>query len=188
MVQISLLSPSGLVHHRSNTSPEPGPDEWFLIELQGIVGTDSNSGSVSGLNLGELTFDGEMPILTIGHNRLKGKRIRLEKPVAVLRKESEHLSKPTNIARTSQPSENYPELWGAQTLAISESMNFGNSFMDDSFEDTGFPATQPLEEAQSEEGVKTRWQIVAVAWYKYLFNDRPDHIVRSENNKNRIKK
>ena len=54
--------------------------KWVLIELQGIVESKEGKG-VAGQELGELTFQDGAPHLTIGRHKLKGKTIKLGKPL-----------------------------------------------------------------------------------------------------------
>ncbi|KAJ3074606.1 Chromosome transmission fidelity protein 8 [Podochytrium sp. JEL0797] len=62
-------------------------EEWALIEVQGAVESEDGV-DVSGMLMGRVTFDKEMvPFLVVGRHRLKGERVSLKLPFAVVRQE-----------------------------------------------------------------------------------------------------
>ncbi|XP_076470325.1 chromosome transmission fidelity protein 8 homolog [Babylonia areolata] len=63
-------------------------DEWAMIEMQGELET-RHPVPLSGKLIGDLHFThGDVPILIIGHHILYGKVVPLEKPFAVLVKDT----------------------------------------------------------------------------------------------------
>jgi len=61
-------------------------EEWCIVELQGILETKDGV-SLANLWIGDLHFDdGGRPQLIIGHHLLTGSCVKLDKPLAVMRK------------------------------------------------------------------------------------------------------
>lgn len=62
--------------------------EWFILELQGILETKDGL-SLSNLWIGDLHFDADgRPQMIIGHHLLSGSFVKLDKPLAVMKKKS----------------------------------------------------------------------------------------------------
>jgi chromosome transmission fidelity protein 8 len=64
--------------------------EWLLVELQGELRVkESEQPEWKGKRLGRLIDrDTEMPVLIIGSSKLEGKRVKLSKPYAILKRAS----------------------------------------------------------------------------------------------------
>ncbi|KAJ7384975.1 hypothetical protein OS493_018664 [Desmophyllum pertusum] len=63
-------------------------DNWTIIELQGTL-ENKEDVSLEGKAIGDLHFDGKgTPMLVIGHHLLTGKVVNLDKPYAVLHKQT----------------------------------------------------------------------------------------------------
>jgi len=61
-------------------------EEWCIVELQGILETKDGV-SLANLWIGDLHFDaGGRPQLIIGHHLLTGSCVKLDKPLAVMKK------------------------------------------------------------------------------------------------------
>ena len=78
---------------------ENSPNDWILIELQGEIrahvlagedeeeGEDNTTVNRQGKKIGQLIDrNAENPILLIGNSKLEGKRMKMPKPFAILRK------------------------------------------------------------------------------------------------------
>jgi chromosome transmission fidelity protein 8 len=65
--------------------------KWLLIELQGeLRALDGQEADWSGKSLGKLMDqDSDNPVLIIGSHRLEGKRTKLAKPFAILKKQGD---------------------------------------------------------------------------------------------------
>ncbi|KAI9329468.1 Ctf8-domain-containing protein [Obelidium mucronatum] len=59
--------------------------EWALVEVQGAVESAAEE-CLDGVQMGNVEFE-RVPFLVIGRHRLKGKRVNLKQPLAVLRQE-----------------------------------------------------------------------------------------------------
>eukprot|EP01104_Vermistella_antarctica_P006902 TRINITY_DN17602_c0_g1_i1.p1 TRINITY_DN17602_c0_g1~~TRINITY_DN17602_c0_g1_i1.p1 ORF type:complete len:123 (+),score=22.31 TRINITY_DN17602_c0_g1_i1:98-466(+) len=75
----------------------PSGNEWVLIELQGevepTVGRTLNSHPLGKLT----TFEGkDRVVLTIGHHDLEGKKVKLDRPLALATKERTRVSSTPN--------------------------------------------------------------------------------------------
>jgi len=82
--------------------------EWYLIELQGkLKVTEFESFDLKSIGNLFFTNQGE-PILIIGHHELRGKEMKLDKPILILHKKSidtnlEHLDDDENhLSRSNQ--------------------------------------------------------------------------------------
>ncbi|XP_046659276.1 chromosome transmission fidelity protein 8 homolog [Homalodisca vitripennis] len=66
---------------------ESDPPSWGMLELQGDV-ESRNQTPLEDQFVGDLhfTFQGNTPVLIIGHHILYGKAVTLEKPLAILEK------------------------------------------------------------------------------------------------------
>lgn len=63
-------------------------EEWYIVELQGILETKDGL-SLSNLWIGDLHFDADgRPQMIIGHHLLSGSFVKLDKPLAVMRKKT----------------------------------------------------------------------------------------------------
>lgn len=63
-------------------------EEWYIVELQGILETKDGL-SLSNLWIGDLHFDTDgRPQMIIGHHLLSGSFVKLEKPLAVMKKKT----------------------------------------------------------------------------------------------------
>lgn len=63
-------------------------EEWYIVELQGILET-KNGLSLSDLWIGDLHFDTDgRPQMIIGHHLLSGSFVKLDKPLAVMKKKT----------------------------------------------------------------------------------------------------
>ncbi|KAL1918520.1 uncharacterized protein VTP21DRAFT_3180 [Calcarisporiella thermophila] len=64
--------------------------ELVLLELQGTIETGDDEMSADELlDVGKMKFsDNDIPYFTIGHHRLEGKLIKLDRPLAVIHKET----------------------------------------------------------------------------------------------------
>lgn len=75
----------------------PSNSEYFTIELQGTLESCGDSGvtDFTGMELGKICFpehDKNTIYLTIGRNRLEGKRIELSKPILLLKYEDKDMN------------------------------------------------------------------------------------------------
>ncbi|CAN7066375.1 unnamed protein product [Brassica rapa subsp. trilocularis] len=69
---------------------EEGCSEWTIVELQGVVETQSSfQGSVQNLEIGRLCHSDssqESYTFTVGYHELTGSKVTLKKPLLVLKK------------------------------------------------------------------------------------------------------
>jgi len=72
---------------RRSMALDPTSDQPILVELQGSIQVEgSSSSSIAGTVVGTLDFKDPMkPTLKISHHLLKGSRVKLDKPLAVIR-------------------------------------------------------------------------------------------------------
>lgn len=74
-------------------SKEESPGEWAIIELQGDLESRAG-GTFDSQFIGDLHYTRtDVPVLIVGHHILYGKEINLEKPFAVLEKQSSQLQR-----------------------------------------------------------------------------------------------
>ena len=60
--------------------------EWYIVELQGVLETKDGL-TLSNLWIGDLHFDADgRPQMIIGHHLLSGSFVKLDKPLAVMKK------------------------------------------------------------------------------------------------------
>jgi len=63
-------------------------EEWCIVELQGVLETKEGV-SLSNLWIGDLHFDADgRPQMIIGHHLLSGSFVKLDKPLAVMKKKT----------------------------------------------------------------------------------------------------
>ncbi|CAB0015871.1 unnamed protein product [Nesidiocoris tenuis] len=67
-----------------------GAEPWGIVELQGDLESREGHGSLQSKFVGDLhyTTQGGIPTLIIGHHILYGKAVNMEKPYAVLEKQT----------------------------------------------------------------------------------------------------
>ncbi|KAI8141213.1 hypothetical protein BJV82DRAFT_518852 [Fennellomyces sp. T-0311] len=70
-----------VIYPKSASHSEPN---LVFLEFQGNF--QSEEAKVQNLKIGDITFSNDKATLMVGHHRLEGKKVKLAKPVAVIRK------------------------------------------------------------------------------------------------------
>jgi len=93
--------------------------EWCLVELQGTLDM-SNVETLGEHSIGDLVFtkQGE-PILIIGHHELRGKEVKLDKPILILRKKkSADINESQDLHMSSAAAQMHFEIQGVAKRKI----------------------------------------------------------------------
>lgn len=133
---------------------------WGLVELQGQLETRDQV-PFDDMHVGDLHFDPRgIPHLIIGHHLLDGKVVKLEKPLAVLRKKG----------RTSTTS--------AEERTRDHSMELGCDGADSRSNDESLQAEAGAVDHSVPPGEACReYEIIALITRKIIFKNRPKPIV-----------
>ncbi|RUS18169.1 chromosome transmission fidelity protein 8 [Endogone sp. FLAS-F59071] len=140
--------------------PLSSPQKLIMLELQGSIETEGPD--LQDTDLGDLEFDKKgTPYLTIGHHRLEGQLVKLDKPFAVVRK------------RDSSPVDPCPSP-PQSTYAM------------DIDSDALLPSSPPLASSQlarEHDAMNQRmviYDVVTVLREKFVFKQRPELMVAEE--------